>query len=193
MIKARPKLFSFIGIIFIIIGITSGAYLKTHALTYSDELEAAYRGFFWFGISLAFFIISIASGKILNPKSFCISSILIFAFIFSASFPFLVMPGAEPLRYTYESSDRKFAMYELPGGKGLTDESISLADIKHKFEEFRKAGNESPDVYLCRTFAKDKRIKWYHFYLWLECELGARWQLPYLAPSSKPRLHRFDR
>ena len=89
------------------------------------------------------------------------------------------------MRYTYESSDRKFAASEHIGGKGPLDKSITFNDIKETFNNFKGKNTKTSSSYLCRTFLEDERIKWYHFYIWLEYKLGDRWRLPYLSPSPK--------
>jgi len=183
--RVRTILLALTGTLFLVAGIIVGWSLKKNALSYSEELESAYRAIFWFGISLSFFIVAVISRKINDPKLFYQLSFLIIIFLFFVSFPFLIMPGIPPIRYTYESSDRQFAMYEHVGGKTTGDQSVNFDDIKREFEIFKK-NNKASDPYLCRTFSMDKRVKWYHLYIWFEYEFDARWRLPYLEPSVKP-------
>jgi hypothetical protein len=77
-------------------------------------------------------------------------------------------------------------MYETTSGKTPLDKGITFNDVKHEFKEFKNKNRESANAYLCRTFQKDKRIKWYHLYLWLNYKFGARWNLPYLPPVLQP-------
>ena len=176
--------FNIAGILFLLIGIIVGYFLKKDVLTYSSEIEAVYRAFFFLGLALSFLLIAFISKKVENKKKFWWISGILFFFCFLISFPFLVTPGLPLIRYTYQSSDGKFVMYEHIGGKRPQDKSISFNDIKHEFENYKNKSNSN--IYLCRNFSKDKRIRWYHFYKWLEYKLHPRWSLPY-SPAADIR------
>lgn len=98
-------------------------------------------------------------------------------------FPYAITPDRIPFRNTYESSDGGLSLYEHLGGKSEWDKSIEFPDIKIKFAEYLKKSVKK-DIVLCRTFKKDDRIRWYHFYTWLRYNTQERWQLPYKTPES---------
>ena len=98
--------------------------------------------------------------------------------------PYAITPDRISFRYTYESSDGGFSMYEHLGGKTPMDKSIRFPDIKRRFAEYLKKTGKK-DVVLYRTFKKDDRIRWYHFYTWLRYHTQEPWQLPYKAPKEK--------
>lgn len=181
--KTYFKIFSCIGVSLLVSGTILGFLLTEQAETYSKELEAAYIAYFVFGIALLFFFLALIASVKNKSKLLNLAFSLISLGIIAASIPFLFTPGLPRVLYTYESSDRGFAMYEHKGGKGIEDKSISFDDIKRAFEQYKNSHKENSEIHLCRTFAKDVQIKWYHFYIWLEYKLDKRWKLPYITPS----------
>jgi hypothetical protein len=132
--------------------------------------------------SLALFLIAYLYVKIKNKRQMYIVISVIAFMSFILIFPFAITPDRIPFRYTYESSDGGFSMYEHKGGKTAMDMPIGFSDIKRKFAEYvKKTGKK--DVVLCRTFKKDDRIRWHHFYAWLSYNTQERWQCPYKAPE----------